>query len=811
MIPGLLQCFVREQNPRRRMKFIGPLVNCASAAIKYSILLFHESKIKYCIDHMEMDWKKAISNKDHDVVVAKAKVARKLVIFSMVFMYGGGVSYRTIVPLSKGVIVTPQNTTVRAFSCPAYFIFFDEQKTPFYELVFTGQFIAGFAVYSVTCGACGLAALLVMHICAQLKLSRLKMCNLADRENLKSDTVNNKIIDLVEHDVRVRRFLKIVESLLQYICLIEIIACIFLLCLCLYCIVLEWESSDATAMLTMGVLMTSFGFCIFIFCYIGQLLNDQGNKVGAAACAIDWHELPMKKPTDLLLIIMISNQQVSITAGKLIEMSLSSFGNIIKTSFAYFNILRRMISIAKYITTIFFCFFHTSDQTARYDVDTNHAGFKKKRWQPFQRVKLKILKIDAEIMLQSNSRPFTMDTTKLYKRNYKNDYNFSIELNRWVMKSIAVWPKSPESSILQRFLWRFVNFACYSLIIFLMIPCGLFMILEINDTYHKIQLTGPLSFCLMAIIKYYSLILRENEIRDLLKRIEIDWESVKFDNDRRLMLRSAEFGRRLMAICGFFMYGGAVFYYLAMPFAIGKVTADDGNFTYRPLVYPVSKILVDARQSPINEIFFILQCLSGFIAHSITVASCSLAAVFAMHVCGQLDVLMAWLNRLVQSYNEFESVDEIFAEVINQHVRTLGFIARMEYILREISLVEVVGCTLNLCFLCYYCMKEYSDNQNVGTITYVTLLISLTFNIFIFCYIGELVAGQCKKIGDMAYMIDWYQLPKKSGLNLILMIAMSNSNTKLTAGNLINLSLGSFGDIIKTSVAYLNMLRQLTA
>lgn len=44
-------------------------------------------------------------------------------------------------------------------------------------------------------------------------------------------------------------------------------------------------------------------------------------------------------------------------------------------------------------------------------------------------------------------------------------------------------------------------------------------------------------------------------------------------------------------------------------------------------------------------------------------------------------------------------------------------------------------------------------------------------------------------------MIDWYRLPERKALALVLMIAMSNSSVKFTAGNLFELSLNTFGDV----------------
>ncbi|XP_024869584.1 odorant receptor 22c-like isoform X1 [Temnothorax curvispinosus] len=258
------------------------------------------------------------------------------------------------------------------------------------------------------------------------------------------------------------------------------------------------------------------------------------------------------------------------------------------------------------------------------------------------------------------------------------------------------------------------------------------------------------------------------------------------------------------------MYGGAVFFYLALPFSVGKITESDGNLTYRPLVYPVARAIVDVRYSPVSEIFFWMQCLSGFLAHSITATGCSLAAVFAMHAYGRMEILIRWIEHLLNERKDLcDTMDERLAMIVEQHVRVLRFIALTNKILREISVVEVVQCTVSMCLLGYYVIMEWESKKTTSYITYIVLLLSFTFNIFIFCYIGELVAEKWKKIGEVSYMIDWYRLSERKALDVVLMIAMSNASIKFTAGNLFELSFSTFSDVIKTSVAYFNMLRTL--
>lgn len=44
-------------------------------------------------------------------------------------------------------------------------------------------------------------------------------------------------------------------------------------------------------------------------------------------------------------------------------------------------------------------------------------------------------------------------------------------------------------------------------------------------------------------------------------------------------------------------------------------------------------------------------------------------------------------------------------------------------------------------------------------------------------------------------MINWYELPHKTALGLILVIARSSNVMKMTAGKLFHLSIATFGDV----------------
>ncbi|XP_076642160.1 odorant receptor 22a-like isoform X2 [Halictus rubicundus] len=388
------------------------------------------------------------------------------------------------------------------------------------------------------------------------------------------------------------------------------------------------------------------------------------------------------------------------------------------------------------------------------------------------------------------------EISKFARSNHAKNMDLSIGWNRRLLEPFGVWPLSYSNSGVQRCVRWLKYVVSYFLISLICVPLGLFGVFEVEGAYNKLKLFGPMSFFLMVYMKYFNLINNITHFRDCIEQIESDWKNTSYSEDRDIMVENAIFGRRLVKICCFFTYSGFVFYYVATPIATGRVTDPIHNLTFVPTPFPVAQVVVDTRHSPANEIFIVGQFFGGFVLHGIAVGACTYAAVFAVHACGQVKILHSWLQHLTAGRTDMsESVDDRIANIVRQHVRILKFLSATEEVLQQISFVEFTGCTLNLCLLGYYILMEWETHDIATVVTYVLILVSFGFNIFIFCYIGELIAEQCSRVGEVAYMIDWYNLQGKKKQCLIMIIAMSNSSSKLTAGGMVELSLSTFGDV----------------
>jgi len=252
-------------------------------------------------------------------------------------------------------------------------------------------------------------------------------------------------------------------------------------------------------------------------------------------------------------------------------------------------------------------------------------------------------------------------------------YDYSLQLNRWFLKPIGAWPESRTTTTIEKLLSRIIQIICYALIAFTVVPCMLYFYFEEQDLEIKINSVGPVSHWIMSGINYTSLLWRGKDIRCCIEHMESDWCTMSRNVDRATMLRYAKFGRSVAGFCAVFMHCGVFSYSVVNSLTPMITVIGNETISTRRLPCPFYSELLDTNHDPENEIVLMTQFLSGFIANSITVGACSLAAVFAMHVCGQFGVLYTWLNELIDEKKEKQTADYKLANIVEHHLRVLRY------------------------------------------------------------------------------------------------------------------------------------------
>ncbi|XP_067214136.1 odorant receptor 4-like [Linepithema humile] len=390
--------------------------------------------------------------------------------------------------------------------------------------------------------------------------------------------------------------------------------------------------------------------------------------------------------------------------------------------------------------------------------------------------------------------------------SYQQDIRYIFKLNSWILGSLGIWP------IVIRGIGQYASkivIVIFNLALsFAIVPCALHIIYDEKDITMRLKLCGLLVFCLTAMTKYCILAIRRPKILRCIEYVKSDWWQVTFRTDRELMLKYATTGRNLTIIGVSFMYIAGIVYHMILPFCSEHKI---NNQTIRPLVYPVYSKFYQSQISPIYELVYVAHCMCGYTTCSVTAGTCGLAALFTTHACGQIQMIIARLKNLLDG-DKFEqtlNVQQRIAAIVKGHVRVIRFAAVIEEVLQEVCLVEFASSVCTICLLEYYCIVDWQADDRIGLTTYFMLFVSLCFNIYILCYIGELLMEKSSQIGSICFLINWYELSPKSARSLILILAMSGHPIKITAGRMADLSLTTFGNVLKTSLAYLSFLRTL--
>ncbi|XP_031834533.2 uncharacterized protein LOC116427863 isoform X1 [Nomia melanderi] len=415
--------------------------------------------------------------------------------------------------------------------------------------------------------------------------------------------------------------------------------------------------------------------------------------------------------------------------------------------------------------------------------------------------------------------------------NHENDLKYTLEICQWLLKPLGLWGiVYHRVSSLERAVAIILLFLCFFTLFFLIVPTIYNVCYVEKNMEAKVKLMGPIAFCLFSTVQYCYICAKRSLLGKCFEHVENDWRTIGDQDHRAIMLKQAAISRRLVIICIVFFYSGGMSYQTLMQFS-SKPT-QQSNVTLKPLTYPSFEFL-DVQSSPTYEIVFFLQTVAAIILLNATIAAYSMTATFVTHICGQIQIQILRLENLIGERPGKNSFQERMTVIVHDHVEVLRFSKNVDKALSEIFLIEIAASTFIMCMLEYYCLMEWRNSDMIAVATYFMLLTSMTFNVLIYCYVGELLSEQCSQIGGTSYNIHWYNLPARKAYNFILLEAISLYPPKLTAGRIIDLTINTFGvvgdfvvknvsnvqesflrfdyfQVLKTSVVYLNLLRTVT-
>ncbi|XP_063360908.1 odorant receptor 49b-like isoform X1 [Cydia amplana] len=111
-----------------------------------------------------------------------------------------------------------------------------------------------------------------------------------------------------------------------------------LICLSMFIIM---NSSDVTEIVTRILYFGCLSGQLFIYCFCGNLIKTQSDLVATAAYNSHWTSTSVRTQKALHLLVIRGQKTISVVAGNLFELSLVTFGALLKSSYSFFAVLSK--------------------------------------------------------------------------------------------------------------------------------------------------------------------------------------------------------------------------------------------------------------------------------------------------------------------------------------------------------------------------------------------------------------------------------------------------------------------------------------
>ncbi|KAF3054594.1 Odorant receptor 044 [Nylanderia fulva] len=185
---------------------------------------------------------------------------------------------------------------------------------------------------------------LILHTAGQIDIIRSWLLQLVPRKEenkrIPYHIITSKIIR--KHQ-KIISFSENIESLYSYIALLQFISNTIMICSLAFVIVTAIGSPNALEQILKSLLFyTITNLEAFIFCFAGEYLSSKSKEIGIAAYNCAWYDLKSKDSRILLFIILRSQKQLTLTVGKMMNLSLETFTSIMNASGSYLSVLLTM-------------------------------------------------------------------------------------------------------------------------------------------------------------------------------------------------------------------------------------------------------------------------------------------------------------------------------------------------------------------------------------------------------------------------------------------------------------------------------------
>ncbi|XP_072751075.1 uncharacterized protein [Anoplolepis gracilipes] len=738
------------------------LMDCMSSFLAYSkviikcaVFWFNERKFIEILAMIKEDWNDCV---DSDVSMRETERKAKLsdrITNTIVTLHT-----TTIVAYCIGIILADADVTDHTIEVP----FLNKVEIPFnintqrmYRFVLITEFVL-MLFYGWAAGITNsLLLTLTLHTAGQIDIIRCWLMQLVPYKE-KSKQVSYHIITnkIIQKHQKIISFSENIEYLYTYIALLQFVSNTIMICSLAFVIVTAIGSPNALEQILKSLLFYVItNLEAFIFCFAGEYLSSKSKEIGIAAYNSAWYDLKSKDSRVLLFIILRSQKQLTLTVGKMMDLSLESFTSIMNASGSYLSVFR---SVLTQIANNTLCCYQKTFSRHSFFLFARECCY----------IFLYALRIEA-----SN------------RKNYKMTRESTISRIMIFMLSICgIWPGN-SIILISRVFWvvtlAFIGFCHY-----------LYFSTHLNSDnfFNLVDCLCSFLAHVNVVTKLVAFWINQRKLVETLALITDDWnDCANSDIEVRVTMRKAKLSHRITNSILILYTLSIVTYCLGVIIADADVTDETIEVPFVNKLTPPFSINTQRMYRCVLIAEFIHLILCNWTAGIVN----AILLTLVLHVGGQVEILESWLLQFIPREIENKEESVTTNKIIQKHNKIIQFSKNIETLYTHIALLLFASNTLLICSIGFLIVTAIGTPDAMEQIIKCILFFSITnLEAFIFCYAGEYLSNKSKDIGSATYNCLWYNLRPKDIRVLLFIILRSQKQLTLTAGNMMDLSLESF-------------------
>ncbi|KAF7998197.1 hypothetical protein HCN44_009595 [Aphidius gifuensis] len=290
---------------------------------------------------------------------------------------------------------------------------------------------------------------------------------------------------------------------------------------------------------------------------------------------------------------------------------------------------------------------------------------------------------------------------------------------------------------------------------------------------------------------------------------DISENNYKDYHEKRLFIKYHNFSYKYLKIGSWFASGSTFCWYIKeIP---GYIILRLNNET--AILPPPFRILILFDTTPINRILIVYLCEIPimFFSHSLILTTIVYSSIVS-NICTQLSLLSNRMKINLSDKNESKLTlkrEHFFKRHIDKHCQLLSMVQETNNVYDIQLFFELAVLTILLALLIHSESENINKADYTGVFFIGTFIFVLLMLIFITCYLGQCLHDEVDNLRNTYYYCLSYELTIQDKKKLLICMAIVDKPLHITAGGFYIYSLNSFLMIIKSSMAYVSMLRQM--